>query len=201
MCIRDRLVAIDDTLGGAVEMHASVRPEAQRIIQQLRHYKVKSIHIISGDHETPTQKLAEALGVDGYSAEILPQHKADFIEQMQAEKKVVCYVGDGINDAIALKKADVSISLQGASSIAVDSAQVILMNGDLDQLIQLFEIAKDYHDNVKKTRRITFIPTIVTIGGVFFLHFGLIQSIILNQIGRIAGALNVTRPLIKFVKK
>ena len=152
--------------------------------------------IVSGDHQTPTQKLAEALEVDSYSAEVLPQHKADLIKQMQAENKVVCYIGDGINNTIELKQADISISLQGASSAAVDSAQVILMNSDLEQLIRLFDVAKAYNDNIKRTRMITLIPTIVTIGG-FFLHFGLVQSIILNQIGRITGAINVIQPFVK----
>jgi P-type E1-E2 ATPase len=71
--------------------------------------------IISGDHDAPTRRLAAQLGMDRYFAEVLPQHKGDYVQLLQKEGHRVCFVGDGINDSIALKKADVSISLRGAS--------------------------------------------------------------------------------------
>ena len=128
------LVAMDYQVVGAIELHAAVRPEAKAMIQGLRQRNIKHIYIISGDHDTPTQKLATALGIDHYFPETLPESKADLIEQLQQEGRSVCYIGDGINDAIALKKAEVSISFRGASTIAMDTAQVILMDQSLNQL-------------------------------------------------------------------
>ena len=79
---------------------------------------IKHTAIISGDHEAPTKKLAESLGMDRYFAQVLPADKAEYVTKLQSEGRKVCFVGDGINDSIALKQANVSISLRGASSIA-----------------------------------------------------------------------------------
>ena len=71
--------------------------------------------------------------MDRYFAEVLPQDKAKYVELLQKEGRTVCFVGDGINDSIALKKANVSISLRGASTIATDTAQVVFHGRELDQ--------------------------------------------------------------------
>jgi P-type E1-E2 ATPase len=91
------LVAIDGEVAGALELHTTIRPEAKRIIQGLRQRQITSMYIISGDHEVPTRRLAETLGIDHYFAETLPENKGALIEQLQREGKVICYVGDGIN--------------------------------------------------------------------------------------------------------
>ena len=121
-------VAINDQLGGAIELVPTIRPEAKAIVDSLRQRNM-SIVIISGDHEKPTQKLAQELGIDHYFAETLPEHKAELIAKLQEEGRKVCFVGDGINDSVALKKANVSISLRGASTVATDTAGIILMDG------------------------------------------------------------------------
>ncbi|MEN8220037.1 MAG: HAD-IC family P-type ATPase [Pseudomonadota bacterium] len=126
-----------------------LRPEAKTVIRQLRQRKnIKTMYIISGDQTAPTQKLAHDLGIDHYFAETLPEQKATLIEQLQAEGKSICFIGDGINDSIALKKAQVSISLKGASSVATDTAQIVLMDGRLNQLPLLFKMADEFHHNI-----------------------------------------------------
>ncbi|NBW86789.1 MAG: heavy metal translocating P-type ATPase, partial [Planctomycetia bacterium] len=92
------LVAVDDELGGAIELQASVRPEVVEIVAGLRARGIKHLAIISGDHEAPTKRLAEQLGMDRYFAQVLPADKADYVEKLQAEGRKVCFVGDGIND-------------------------------------------------------------------------------------------------------
>jgi len=120
-----------------IELKPTLRPEAKTVIRQLRQRKnIKTMYIISGDQTGPTQKLAHDLGIDHYFAEILPEQKSALIEQLQAEGKSICFIGDGINDSIALKKAPVSISLKGASSVATDTAQIVLMDGKLEPVIK-----------------------------------------------------------------
>ena len=103
-----------------------------------------SLSIISGDQTEPTRKLAGELGIDTYFANTLPENKATIIRQLQAQGRVVCFIGDGINDAIALKQADVSISLKGATTLATDTAQVVLMDKSLNPLDTLFSLACQY---------------------------------------------------------
>ena len=182
------LVAVNSEVAGAIECQPTVRPEAKAVIDALRqHHGIKSMVIISGDHEAPTKKLAEELGIPHYFAQVLPQDKAKLIAQMQAEGQGVCYVGDGINDAIALKQADVSVSLSGASTVAIDTAQVVLMDESLEQLKQLFYIAKNFDSNMQNIFTTVIISSAMAVGGGLFLHLGLLYAIIINQIGFIAG--------------
>src|SRR5262249_51976072 len=152
------MVGIDDHLGGALELCASQRPEAVDIIKGLRQRGVKHIAIISGDHEGPTKKLAERLGMDRYFAGVLPADKASYVEKLQNEGKKVCFVGDGINDSIALKKANVSISLRGASSIATDTAHIVFMEESLAKLCELRDIARSLDKNVNRSWTMILIP-------------------------------------------
>jgi Cu2+-exporting ATPase len=193
-------VAINSKLAGAIELHATIRPEAKQVVSELRKRKMEMV-IISGDHENPTKKLPQELGIEHYFAETLPEKKADLISQLQEEGKSVCFVGDGINDSIALKKADVSISLRGASSAATDAAQIVLMKQDLNQLLQLFDVADGFERNMKVNLITTMIPGVVTLFGAFFLGFGVIHSAILNDIGAVIGASNAVWPWFKEQKK
>ena len=154
------MVGVDDRLGGAIELQASVRPEVREIIAGLRKRGIKHIAIISGDHEAPTRKLAESLGMDRYFAQVLPADKADYVEKLQKEGCKVCFVGDGINDSIALKKANVSISLRGASSIATDTAHIVFLEEGLAKLCELRDIARDLDRNVKRSWSMILAPNI-----------------------------------------
>ena len=189
------MVAIDGEVGGCIELQPTIRPEAPTVIRELRKRNIKSIYIISGDHEAPTRDLSEKLGVDDYFAEVLPENKAEIIKQLQNEAKSVCYVGDGINDSIALKQADVSISLHGASTLATDTAQIILMDQSLKQLCPLIDLAREYDANLKSSYSIILAPAILCISGVFFLGFGLVQSTMLGQAGLLAGVASSMWPL------
>ena len=111
------LVAVEGRIAGAIELHTTIRPEARATVQGLRRRHIASMYIISGDHEAPTRRLAGALGIEHYFAETLPEDKAALIEQLQRAGKIICYVGDGINDSIAMKKSHVSVSLSGASTL------------------------------------------------------------------------------------
>ncbi len=188
-------VAREDQLIGAIELRVTVRDEAKNVIDQLKKREYE-IAIISGDHEEPTKALAEQIGIDLYFAGVLPQQKAELIENLQRNGKSVCFVGDGINDAIALKKANVSVSLNGASAIAVDTAEVILMEKNLGNLIDLIDLAKDLKANVKRTMLSGVIPTGIIIGGVFFFHLSMAKAAALYVAGVTASTVNSVSPLL-----
>lgn len=166
-------IAIDDQLGGVIELHPTLRPEAQQVISALKARGLALI-IISGDREQPTQKLAVQLGINRYFAEVLPQDKGNLIDQLQAEGHRVCFIGDGINDTIALKKAKTSISFSGATSAATDTAQMVLMDGSLISLPQLFELSEQFNTNTNRTLYALWAPVGISVFGVFFLHTGIL---------------------------
>ncbi len=179
---------------GAIELHVTVRPEAKAIIEGLRRFNIQSTYIISGDHETPTRNLAEALGIDHYFAETLPADKADLIDQLQREGKSVCYIGDGINDAIALKTATVSISLRGASTVATDTAQVILMDQSLNRLCDLFELARGVDLNTKRTVGSMLVPCLIGFTGALFFNLQFLGSVIMNNASLAVGVTSALLP-------
>ncbi|RKZ78129.1 MAG: heavy metal translocating P-type ATPase, partial [Candidatus Parabeggiatoa sp. nov. 1] len=109
----------------------------------------------------------------------LPQDKASLVEQLQKEGRKVCFVGDGINDAIAMKKANVSISLRGASSIATDMAQVVLMDGSLSHLCDIFDISKQLNANLQHSLLFWAGYGIVSITAISLLRVGIMKSTII----------------------
>ena len=191
------LVAVDNRVAGAIELRAAVRSEVRRVISHLRETGIEHIAIVSGDHEAPTRKLAESLGMDRYFAQVLPADKADYVAKLQAEGRKVCFVGDGINDSIALKKADVSISLRGASSLATDTAQVVFLEGGLSRLCDLREIARDLDRNVNRSWSMIVAPNVTNMIGVFTMGFGIMTSVITNNVSALAALGNGLLPLRK----
>jgi heavy metal translocating P-type ATPase len=189
-------VGVDDQLAGILEMQPTIRLEAGEMVQALKQRGL-DVYIISGDHEAPTRHMAEKLGVEHYFAETLPENKADLIKQLRDEGRFVCFVGDGINDAIALKTAQVSISLKGASTAATDTAQIIFMDGTLKNLLPLFELVDEFEDTMRRNKAVAFAPGIFTISGVFFLHFGVATSMLILYLSIFGELLNIFWPLAK----
>ncbi|MGI9212239.1 MAG: heavy metal translocating P-type ATPase [Methylococcaceae bacterium] len=188
-------VAVDNVVIGAIELHATVRPEARSVVEQLKSMGL-DIYIISGDHEKPTRHLAESLGIDHYYAETLPENKAELVGKLQAEGKSVCFIGDGINDSIALKKANVSVSLHGASTAAIDTAGIILMDKELTQIPYLFELAKGLNRTVKQSVAVALVPGLIGVGGVFLFHFGIYTILMLYMASLVTGIANSMLPLL-----
>ncbi len=189
------MLAIDKQFAGILEMHAAVRPEVPALLANLRKCGVKHLAIVSGDHRQPTQKLAETLGMDAYFYDVLPQNKAEIVEKLQAKGRKVCFIGDGVNDTIAMKKANISISLSGATSVATDTAQIILMDGSLNNLNELFKIAFDLDANLQNGWLFNIIPGTLTIFSAFAFNIHIITALLLSQGGLGMGVINAMLPL------
>ncbi len=192
------LVAVDGQLLGAIELHITARPEAKALIRALHHRaQLKSIIIVSGDQAAPTARLAQELGITEYFAETLPADKAALIARLQAAGHKVCFVGDGINDAVALKQADVSISLRGATTAATDTAHIVLMDPDLQQLIPLFDLVQDFDANQRNIVWAVLLPNLFGLFGVFFLGFGLPQMFLLEMLDTVLGTSIAMQPWVR----
>jgi Cu2+-exporting ATPase len=189
-------VAVNDELAGAIELHTTIRSEITAVVQNL-HQRGLHLVIISGDHAHPTERLAHELGIDEYFAEVLPQQKASLVEELQRRGRTVCFVGDGINDSIALKRADVSVSLRGATTVAMDTAQVVLMDESLAQLPRLFDLAHELERNMQGNFLAATVPGTINIGSVYLLHTGVMAANLLATAGLVTGLANAMVPLLK----
>ncbi|MEM7539354.1 MAG: heavy metal translocating P-type ATPase [Chloroflexota bacterium] len=195
------LVAFDGKMVGLIEMQSTPRDEAVRVVEFLKTSYIDNILLISGDHEMPTRSLAGQLGIEQFHAGVLPHEKADYVRHYQERGHKVMMVGDGINDSAALSLADISVSLQGASTIAVDVADVIFMDGSLKKFEYLFEVSKRLNRNVQRSFLMIAIPNTICIAGAMTGVFGLYSSLVLNNGFNFLAAANGTLPLFGQEKK
>ncbi len=182
-------LAVAGRLVANIKLRPKVRPEAKQVIAGLKQRGMQKTYIISGDQVTPTRQLAEALGIDDFFAEVLPEQKAQLIADLQQTGQSVCFVGDGINDCIAMQQADVSVSLGDAATVATDTAQVVLLDNHLTQLGDLFDLSDQYMSRTKTSYALVALPGFVSITGSLFLHFGLTTIMLLPQVGLAIGLL------------
>ena len=189
------LVAVDNEMAGAIELVPTIRPEARKIIDSVHRRGIETV-IISGDNEAPTRQLATKLCIDRYYAEVLPEDKANLVEQLQAEGHKVCFIGDGINDSIALKTANVSVSLRGATTIATDMAQIVFIDGTLNQLPTLFDLADEFSANMRVNLLAATLPGIMGIAGTLLFGWGMTLCVFLSQSSGPVGIYNALKPLL-----
>lgn len=194
-------VAVGKKVVGAIELAPTLREGIPELIAALRARGIKDIVIISGDHKKPTENLAKKLKVDRFFSDVLPEDKAHYVEILQSEGRKVCFVGDGINDSIALKKANVSVSLRGATSVATDTAQVVFMEESLNRLIDFIDISQMLERNVRTSWHLILVPNLLCIGGAFFFGFGVMASVLANNVAAIAALANGLLPLRKIASE
>ncbi len=189
------MLAIDAKLHGIFEIHITVRPETKQTIRALRQRGIKYMAIVSGDNELPTKALADSLEMDDYFHSALPEEKARIVEKLQQQGKKVAFVGDGVNDTIAMEMADISISLSGASTVATDVAKIVIMDGSLLHLPYLLELSRKLDKNLSRSLVLNIVPNVIALNGVLFFHFGMLTTMLVSQAPLVLGAFNALLPV------
>jgi P-type Cu+ transporter len=151
----------NEKLAGWLNMEDEIRKEAKEVVEYFHSKKIKTV-LLSGDSVERTRKIASALGIDNVYAEKTPEEKLLIIEQLDKEAPVAM-VGDGINDAPALAKATIGISMSEATQLAVQTAQVVLMNKGIRQLPLALGLGKHTFGTIKGNLFWAFIYNIVAI--------------------------------------
>lgn len=171
-------VAIDGVPGGYVVLSDTIRAEARQMIQETKMLGITPV-LLTGDHENAAANIAGQLGIESVTANCLPEDKLSAIENMQSSGEQVCMIGDGINDAPALKKANVGIAMGGVGSdIAVDAADIALVDDEIKELPHLLALSRRMMTTIKVN--LTFSMT---------LNFLAIALAITGLLGPVIGAL------------
>ena len=194
-------VAIDGEVVALFGLEDSPKEGAKESIEKLQHMGLEIV-MLTGDHVHAAQAIADNVGITNVQAELLPAQKATYIEALQKEGKKVVMVGDGINDALALAKAEIAISMGSGADVAIDVSDVVLRSDTLEALYEAFLIARKTLHSVKENLAFSLLYNLVTIplamsGYVIPLVAALSMS--LSSIVVVTNSMRIT--LLKFVTK
>jgi Cu2+-exporting ATPase len=164
---------------GVLTIADVVRKDAAKVILDLKSLGVRKIVMLTGDNENTARAVAAELGLEHFKADCLPQDKLEAIKQLQADGKVVSMAGDGINDAPALAQADIGIAMGTGTDVAIESAKVTLLKGDLHGIIQAKKLSHAVMQNIKQNLFFAFGYNALGIpiaAGLLYPSFGLLLS-------------------------
>ncbi len=155
-------VAIDNILKGFIVIEDKLKPDSIEAIQKLNEMNIHTV-LLTGDNHTSAEAIAKKVQIKEFRANVLPEEKANIVKQFQKNKNIVAMVGDGINDAPALAYADVSIAIGIGTDIAIESADITLLKGDLINIVKLIELSRQTIKTIKQNLFWAFIYNIILI--------------------------------------
>lgn len=167
-------VAVDGHVEGLLAVADAIRPESAQAIQALRRRGIRVV-MLTGDNRAAAAAIAAEAGVDDFFAGVRPEEKAAFVKQEQQAGRVVAMVGDGINDAPALAQADIGIAIGGGADVAVESAAITLLHGDLGRVVKAIDLSRRTLRIIKQNLFWAFIYNIV---GIPLAAFGLLNPMV-----------------------
>jgi Cu+-exporting ATPase len=171
-------LGVDGKLAGFVAVADPIKPAAAEAIAKLHRLGLKIV-MATGDNETTARAVAARLGIDDVHAGLRPEDKLTLIENLQREDRVVAMAGDGINDAPALAKADVGIAMGTGADVAMESAGLTLLKGDLRGVVRGVKLARATMRNIKQNLFFAFVYNALGVpiaAGVLYPFFGILLS-------------------------
>ena len=172
------ILATKEKVLGFVMVADEVKAESKKAVADLHKLGIKVI-MLTGDDERAAKYMASLVGIDDVVAHVMPQDKLDKIKELQAEGKVVAMAGDGVNDAPALAQADVGIAMGTGTDVAIESAGITLLGGDISKVVKAIKLSKITMRGIKQNLFWAFIYNIVGIplaAGLFYPIFGWLLS-------------------------
>ncbi len=170
--------AIDGRLAAIIAVADPIKPTTPQAIKALHDLGLK-VAMITGDNRRTAEAIARRLGIDDVVAEVLPGGKVDALKRLRGEGRRIAFVGDGINDAPALAEADVGIAIGTGTDIAIESADVVLMSGDLNAVPNAIGLSRAVIRNIKENLFWAFAYNVVLIpvaAGVLYPFTGTLLS-------------------------
>ena len=172
------LLAIDGKAAGLIGIADPIKGSTAEAIRAL-HEEGMRIVMLTGDNRTTAKAVADKLAIDQVHAEVLPQQKAELIKELQAQGRIVAMAGDGINDAPALAQAQVGIAMGAGTDVAIESAGVTLVKGDLRGIVRARRLSRATMRNIRQNLFFAFVYNTAGVpiaAGVLYPFFGILLS-------------------------
>jgi Cu+-exporting ATPase len=195
-------VAIDDRAAGLVAVSDPIKQSTHEAIEILHREGIKIV-MLTGDSRTTAEAVARRLGIDQVEAEVLPEQKVQVIKRLQSEGRIVAMAGDGVNDAPALAQAHVGIAMGTGTDVAIESAHMTLVKGDLRGIAKARRLSRATMRNIRQNLFFAFIYNVMGIpiaAGVLYPFFRILLSPIIasaamtfSSVSVIANALRLRR--------
>lgn len=191
------LVAVNGQLELALGLKDEIRAGVKEDLAALKKLGVKNLLLLSGDNQKTVDLVAEELGLTEAYGQLLPEDKAEFVKKRQAAGEIVAFVGDGINDSPSLARADIGIAMGSGTDVAIETSNVVLMNGSFDRIPRAVALAKATRRNMIENITIALAVVAVLLVSVLasswmnmaigmFVHEGSILVVILNAMRLLA---------------
>lgn len=185
------LVAVNGQLELALGLKDEIRAGVKEDLAALKKQGVKNLLLLSGDNQKTVDLVAEELGLTEAYGQLLPEDKAEFVKKRQAAGEIVAFVGDGINDSPSLARADIGIAMGSGTDVAIETSNVVFMNGSFDRIPRALALAKATRRNMIENITIALVVVAVLLISVLasswmnmaigmFAHEGSILVVILN---------------------
>lgn len=204
------LVAVNGQLELALGLKDEIRAGVKEDLAALKKLGVKNLLLLSGDNQKTVDLVAEELGLTEAYGQLLPEDKAEFVKKRQAAGEIVAFVGDGINDSPSLARADIGIAMGSGTDVAIETSNVVLMNGSFDRIPRALALAKATRRNMIENITIALAVVAILLVSVLasswmnmaigmFVHEGSILVVILNAMRLLAyrSKLQKSRKLIE----
>jgi len=174
-------VAVDHKYAGSIILTDPVKPSAATAVRELKSRGLRLV-MLTGDNRSVAQSIAQQLGIGDFEAEILPQDKSKVVSDLQKQGRVVAMAGDGINDAPALAQADVGVAMGTGTDVAIESAGITLLKGDLAGILRARNLSRATMQNIRQNLFFAFIYNSIGVpiaAGILYPFFGILLSPIL----------------------
>jgi Cu+-exporting ATPase len=171
-------VVVDRRVGGFLGVTDPIKASTPEAIRQLHDHGIRLV-MLTGDSRTTAEAVARRLNIDDVVAEVLPTAKAEAVKRFQNEGRKVAMAGDGINDAPALAQADVGIAMGTGTDVAMESAGVTLVKGDLRGIVRAIRLSRATMKNIKQNLFFAFVYNTLGVpiaAGVLYPVFGVLLS-------------------------
>lgn len=171
-------VEVDGKVAGVIAVADPIKPSTPKALSQLQEEGLRVV-MLTGDGKGTATAVARELGIDQFEAEVLPDHKRDVVARLQQQGRVVAMAGDGINDAPALAQADVGIAMGTGTDVAIESAGITLVKGDLAGIIRARKLSRATMKNIRQNLFFAFIYNAIGVpiaAGILYPFFGILLS-------------------------